>query len=126
LLAVTFVALLVAAFSSAAYTDLVTCGGDGGSPFAAPASPRGRYCDSGLPMMSIVGGPLLAVVGSFIAAWRGRWWPLLGCGVIAAVLVISPAVFAVRLSGMCANEPRSPHGDQLDRYYERQPDCLHY
>ena len=51
--AVIFVALLLGAFASAAQTDLVTCGGDGGSPFAAPASPRGKYCDSGLPTISI-------------------------------------------------------------------------
>jgi hypothetical protein len=27
-------------------TSLGPCGGDGGSPYAAPASPAGRYCDA--------------------------------------------------------------------------------
>jgi hypothetical protein len=35
-----------AAFVALGVTSLVPCGGDGGSPYAAPASPAGRYCTS--------------------------------------------------------------------------------
>ena len=124
--AVLFLILLVNASYFMSYTELVTCGGDGGSPFAAPASPRGQYCDAGVPRISIVGGLLLAAAASAVAAVRRRWWPLLVGGFIAALLVASPAVLGVRLSRECADEPQAPVGDEITRYMLANPECSHY
>jgi hypothetical protein len=124
--AVIFLVLLLTASYFMSYTDLVTCGGDGGSPYAAPASPRGQYCDAGIPRISIGGGLLLAVAGSAVAARRRRWWPVIVCGFAAAALIASPATFGVRLSGECADEPQSPIGDELYRYMSAKPECSHY
>ena len=43
---VVVLAWCVSAFVALGVTSLVPCGGDGGSPYAAPASPAGRYCTS--------------------------------------------------------------------------------
>ena len=36
----------MAALLALTLTEVIACGGDGGSPYAAPASPAGRYCNA--------------------------------------------------------------------------------
>ena len=118
--------LFLVALFAASETTLVTCGGDGGSPYAAPASPQGKYCDTALPAVSIGVGLVLAIIGSILAAMRGRWWPLVASGVTAAALILSPPVLGELLSDKCADEPSSMTAKQFDRYFERRPECGHY
>jgi hypothetical protein len=84
-------------------TGLGPCGGDGGQPYAAPASPAGRYCetmdayfDSGEPgevtTAFVYLWPVVALAA--VGAWgvrkrRGR--------LLAAIAVLAFAVLAVHL-----------------------------
>jgi hypothetical protein len=124
--AVILLTLFLGAFVVAAGTSLTTCGGDGGSPYAAPASPRGQYCDSGLPAFGVGGGLVLAVIGCAVAAKRRRWWPLLASVITAAILITSPLTLGSALSKECADEPPSMTADEFSRYLERRPECGHY
>jgi hypothetical protein len=127
---VTGVLLAVALFAGALVVWLSLtvgdCGGDGGSPYAAPASPRGRYCESGGPELSLVVGAALPVIGAVLAAVRGRWLPLVVAAVAAVVLLVSPLVIASALPRECADEPDSMTGPQLLRYLREHPRCGHY
>jgi hypothetical protein len=119
-------ALFLGAFFSGAVTGISTCGGDGGSPYAAPASPRGQYCDSHMAAISIVGGLVLGVIGCTVATSRRRWWPLIASAITAALLIASPLVLGSALSKECADEPPSMTADEFSRYLERRPECGHY
>jgi hypothetical protein len=118
--------LFLGAFVVAAGTSLTICGGDGGSPYAAPASPRGQYCDSGLPAISVGGGLVLAVIGCVVAATRQRWWLLLASAITAALLIASPVTLGTALSKECADESSSMTAAEFSRYLERRPECGHY
>jgi hypothetical protein len=102
------------------------CGGDGGSPYAAPASPRGRYCESGGPELSLIVGAVLPVAGAVLAAVRRRWLPLVVAAVAGVALVVSPVVIASALPRECADEPDSMTGAELLRYHQERPQCGHY
>jgi hypothetical protein len=80
--AVVVVAWCFAAFVAFGLTMVVPCGGDGGQPYAAPASPAGRYCnaiesyfESGEPgetttaLVHLSPVALLVALGAF-AVWR--------------------------------------------------------
>lgn len=91
----------------------VSCGGDGGSPYHALASPAGKYCDrtERSPLEPIlyalltlpVWGTLLAGV---IGVVRGRFRPLLW-SIVASVLALAAVggPFVV-LDGDCTAEQR--------------------
>ena len=120
------VALFLGAFVVGANTTFVACGGDGGSPYAAPASPRGEYCDAELSAISIGAGLVIAIIGSIVAAMRRRWWPLVGSAIAAAVLIGSPLALGSALSKECADEPPSMTAEEFSRYLEKRPECAHY
>ena len=107
----------------AAATGIGICGGDGGSPYAAPASPRGKYCESGLPWISLLVGLALPVAGGVAVAVRHRWLPLVMCAVVGTVLVLSPLVVGSALSKECADAPKT---GPYDRDREERPECAHY
>jgi hypothetical protein len=67
----------MAALIAVSLTQVIPCGGDGGSSYAAPASPAGRYCN--------------AVQGYFSSGEPGELtpalvyvWPLLALAVVGA------------------------------------------
>lgn len=77
----------------------VPCGGDGGSPFAAEASPQGRVCaflgDTWLPLFAAIGVAGLAIVVVAMVGWvrtarRGR-----RAMTLAACLPLIPVVLAI-------------------------------
>jgi hypothetical protein len=80
---------------SAGWLHLSYCGGDGGSPYAAPGSPRGRFCEGG-------------------GAAAPLWLPYVGLMAIAPVL-IAGALPDTR-SG---DDPAIPN----DREYSSNYDC---
>jgi hypothetical protein len=97
------VAWLASAFLVLGLTALVPCGGDGGSPYAAPASPAGRYCEtvdayfsSGEPgeltTALVYLWPVAALGG--LGAW-GVWKRR--TGMLVAIAVLAVAVLAVHL-----------------------------
>jgi hypothetical protein len=94
---------LASAFVVLGLTAVVPCGGDGGQPYAAPASPAGRYCEtvdayfsSGEPgeltTAVVYLWPVAALAG--LGAW-GVWkWR---AGMLVAIAVLAVAVLAVHL-----------------------------
>jgi hypothetical protein len=124
--AIILLALVGGAFVVAAGTAMVTCGGDGGSPYAAPASPRGQYCDAHLPLISILGGLALALAGSIVAFRRRLWWPLVASAIAGALLIASPLMLGAALSKGCGDKRESMTADEFDRYLHERPECAHY
>jgi hypothetical protein len=124
--AMILLALLAGAVVVGVGTTMVTCGGDGGSPYAAPASPRGQYCDAGLPLISILGGLALALLGCIVACRRRRWGPLVASAIAGTLLIASPLMFGSALSKECGDKPESMTADQFERYLEERPECAHY
>jgi hypothetical protein len=121
-LAVGAVVVTVVAFFSLIFLNLETCGGDGGLPYAAPASPRGEFCSYGgqfAPMLA----PLVAlVVGSAVAnAFRRRSYLVITL-LLALFLAIAPHLLANRLSKECAGDPAVPDDQEFRDNY----DCQHF
>ena len=127
--ALALVLALVVTYISLAFTLLGPCGGDGGSPYAAPASPAGRYCESPLPPASVIVGVLVAVGGSIAAMVRRRWRPHTLFTVAGLALVLSPPVLGSLLPDRCGDDPTSEESvypPDSDEYYREKPDCAHY
>lgn len=92
---------------AAVVVGLGYCGGDGGQPYAAPASPRGKLCngDAGSALLGVglLGGPVVALAGGLLAATRRRWKPfLIGVG-LAAALILAPLAILLAASPTCAH-----------------------
>ncbi len=94
---------LASTFLVLGVTALGPCGGDGGSPYAAPASPAGRYCEvidayfsSGEPgeltTAVVYLWPVAALAG--LGAW-GVWKRR--AGILLAISGLAFAVLAVHL-----------------------------
>lgn len=124
---VAFVATwVVTAFVSLGATFLGPCGGDGGSPYAAPASPAGRYCtaidryfDSGEPgevtTALVYLWPVMALAA--IGAW-GVW--ARRSRLLLAIAVLAFAILAVHLSlAFTLRDRCSPDDPSI-------PGCAHY
>src|SRR5918997_1254788 len=88
---------LASAFVVLGLTAVVPCGGDGGQPYAAPASPAGRYCEAvdayfnaGEPgevtTALVYVWPVVALAG--LGAW-GVWKRRTGVLVATAVLAVA-------------------------------------
>src|SRR5688500_10564046 len=67
----------MAALLALTLTEVIACGGDGGSPYAAPASPAGRYCNAVDDYFSS-GEP------GELARALVYFWPLLVLGAVGA------------------------------------------
>jgi hypothetical protein len=102
----------------------VGCGGDGGSPYAALASPRGEYCeltrDSAIaPLFMVLFLAPLAVtpLAAVIAAVKARFMPLMigiAIAVVALGAVLAPMMV---LESHCTPEQRaSLPGRQCETY----------
>ena len=117
-----FVALWVAsAFFSLALTALGPCGGDGGSPYAAPASPAGRYCESvsayfeaGEPSEVTTALLYLWPVAALLAiggwgVWTGRARTLAVVAALASAVLVVHVVLSFSLRDRCApDDPTAP------------------
>ena len=84
------------------------CGGDGGVPFAALDSQRGRFCDSGelyntYLASAILGPPIAVVVGAVLAAKQRVWRPLLMSMAAGAILIVAATVFFLGLNDDCTD-----------------------
>jgi hypothetical protein len=107
-------------------TGLGPCGGDGGSPYAAPASPAGRYCtawdryfDSGEPgelttaLVWLWPVAALAAIGC-IGVWKRRTRVLVAVAVVVLLLPLIHVALAFSLNNRCS--PDDP----------TMPGCHHY
>ena len=122
-----FVVLWVAAaFVVLGVTALGPCGGDGGSPYAAPASPAGRYCDSvsdyfdsGEPgevttaLVYLWPVVALVAVGAW-GAWTGRGRALAAVAVLASTLLVVHLVLSFSPRDRCIPDDSTV------------PNCAHY
>lgn len=117
-------AAIVAAVTVAAATAWIFvalgCDGDGGSPYAAPASRRGRYCQvlddaSGLYLLFVL--PILVALASAARAVRQRRPRWLVIAFAAGVLL------AAALAGSEAVMP-AECADEANR--AQSSDCSHY
>jgi hypothetical protein len=120
--------VLVVGLSLGWLTSAVACSGDGGAPYAAPASGYGRYC--GAQGYSIAFGlPLIPVLlGAGVVARRGRW-RFLAIGVlVAAGLAASPLLAGWALSDRCSDEAanREWRSAQPGDVQQLRSDCQHY
>ena len=91
-----------------------------------PRVPRGTYCDSGLPGISLVCGLVLTFAGGALATSRRRWRPLAVLAAAGAALTVSPLLIGSALSKECSDKPVSMTSDEFQRYLEQHPDCAHY
>jgi hypothetical protein len=130
ILAAAWAAFMVAWLASAVLvlglTALGPCGGDGGSPYAAPASPAGRYCeavdayfDSGEPgeltTAAVYLWPVvaLAALGAW-GVWKRRAGMLTGIAVLAVAVLAVHLVLSFTLRDRCVPDDPSV------------PGCAHY
>ena len=106
----------------------LACGGDGGSPYAAPASGYGRYCGSHSYTIAFALPLIPVLLGGALVARRGRWRFLAVGVVVAAALAISPLLAAWALPDTCSEEAAKPGwrsagpGDPDQLRFE----CQHY
>jgi nitrate reductase NapE component len=116
----------MAALIAVSLTQVIPCGGGGGSPYAAPASPAGRYCNavqgyfsSGEPgelMTAVVYvWPLLvlAAVGAY-GVWKHWKRLLVAVAVASSVLLALHVTLAFSLPDRCA--PDDPTRDGCRHY----------
>jgi hypothetical protein len=109
--------LLLAAIGFASFcvyliVGLGVCGGDGGSPYSAPASVAGHFCGGPLAALWVFWMlvPAVAVVAGTIAAIvRGAWRPL-GITAVAAVAALALGAIPLALPQNCADG----RGDSYD------------
>ena len=116
----------MAALIAASLTQVIACGGDGGSPYAAPASPAGRYCNA-VDYYFTSGGPgemtttlvyiwpllVLAAVGAY-GVWK-RWKRLLvAVAAASSLLLVLHVTLAFSLPDRCA--PDDPARDGCQHY----------
>jgi hypothetical protein len=118
--------LLIAMYFAALATGLGVCGGDGGSPYAAPASPRGRFCDSGATSLILWGPPLVLLIGVPIAVSRGSRAILALAFAIAVAVAFAPLVVAGSLSKECGAAPSDASYREQDEFLRGHPECAHY
>jgi hypothetical protein len=109
-------------------TSEVACSGDGGQPYAAPASAYGRYCDAQGYSLAFVLPALPVLLGGALVARRRRWVFLAVGVVIAAALATSPLLAAWALPDKCGEEASHPAWRSADPGDPEQlrPECQHY
>lgn len=108
----------VGATFSGVITSLA-CDGDGGEPYAAPASPMGHFCarwdkaaDHGPTL--VLGLLALFLVGGLAAIYWRRLRLLAVMGVVAALVAAAPFAIGAALPNTCSPDDES------------QPGCSHY
>ena len=117
---------VVVAFLALGAVGLGPCGGDGGSPYAAPASAAGRYCrawdayfDSGEPgevtTALVWFWPVVALAGlGAVGVWRQKPRLLAVSAALAFLVPVAHVALAFSLNNRC-----SPDDDSA-------PQCQHY
>jgi hypothetical protein len=125
----------VAAFFELLALGLGSCGGDGGSPYAAADSPQGHVCqfldDGG--MIGVIGLEIVALVAAavVIAVWargRARTRAAVACAVAAAFLPLA-GLFALSAPGdACSKADEAAYHAWLDKGARGEPpaDCDSY
>jgi hypothetical protein len=99
------------------WTGMGWCGGDGGSPYAAPASPRGEYCaaiDDGGTLFFVAVAVFFAllVVGLFLVRTHPR--------IVVALATVAIGLLAAHIVTVSALSPRCTPDDP------GLPGCAHY
>jgi hypothetical protein len=101
---------------------VVPCGGDGGQPYAAPASPAGRYCSavddyftSGEPgevtTALVYVWPLLVLAGiGAYGIWRGSKGLLIAVAAAASLVLVLHVTLAFSLPNRCAPDDPARQG----------------
>jgi hypothetical protein len=120
------IAWCFSAFIGLGLTTLVPCGGDGGQPYAAPASPAGRYCtsverylESGEPgevttaLVYLSPVALLVTLGA-IGVWRRSGRMLLALAALAISAIVLHMALAFSLDNRCS--PDSPSISGCEHY----------
>jgi hypothetical protein len=97
------------------------CGGDGGSPYAAPASPRGSFCEHGglvVPLWTVpLWAPFIGLVAGLVAAQRTRHRTYLATGIVAAMMIAAaPVVISLVLPARCASDDPRVNSAACDHY----------
>lgn len=85
-----------------AAADMTTCGGDGGSPYAAAGSSRAAYCDGAygaLSIAAVLAAPALAAAGGLLLWRRGNWRAFWLITVVAGLVACVPAIVGESLYG---------------------------
>jgi hypothetical protein len=114
---------------------LGTCGGDGGSPYAAADSPQGRVCDAldrgGLTVVAGLELAALVAAGVVIGlwAWRRAGGRLAVASAIVAALLPLAGLFALSApADQCSKADQAAYRAWLDQGARGQPsaDCDSY
>jgi hypothetical protein len=112
----------VAAFFELVVLGLGTCGGDGGSPYAAHDSPQGHVCDvldhGGLALVSGLEIAALVAAAIVIVLWarrRARTRVAVVCAVAAALLPLAAAAALSAPPDNCSARDQAAYQAWLDR-----------
>jgi hypothetical protein len=113
---------IIAAAFALTVAGLGPCGGDGGSPFAAPASPAGRYCDavdsyleSGEPgelttaLVYLWPVLVLMCIGA-LGVWRRSRRLLLAVAALATTILAVHVGLALSLPDRCSSDDETRAG----------------
>ena len=125
----------VAAFFELLALGLGSCGGDGGSPYAARDSPQGHVCqfldDGG--MIGVIGLEIVALVAAavVIAVWargRTRTRVAVACAVAAAFLPLAGLFALSAPEDGCSKADQAAYHAWLDKGARGEPpaDCDSY
>ena len=113
---VLFTILWTFAFLCSTFIGAMACDGDGGEPYAAPASPLGRYCDladtvyRGNIFLFWTFGPVLVLAAGIVALAFGRRRVVVALGVAVVALIVAHLSFSLALPTTCSPDDESVAG----------------
>jgi hypothetical protein len=94
--------------------------------YAAPASPRGRFCESGATSLTLWGPPLVLHIGVPAAVSRRSRAVLVVAFGLAFTVAFAPFVVASGLSKECDDAPSDASYWEEDEFLREHPECAHY
>jgi hypothetical protein len=113
---VLFSVLWTFAFLCATFVGAMACDGDGGEPYAAPASPLGRYCAAadavygGNIFLFWTLGPVLVLAVGIVALAFGRRRVVVAVGIAVAALIVVHAGLSLGLPSTCSPDDETVAG----------------
>jgi hypothetical protein len=115
---------LLALASFGILTTVGECGGDGGSPFAAPASPQGKFCRTfeSLGLLYVAFVPALMALATRWSRRTRSSSPFFVASCLAVLAVLAPHLVSAVLADTC---PGGNGSAPVEQFPDR-PDCWHY
>lgn len=99
---------------------IITCSGDGGSPYSADASLAGRFCSGSIAapyfVLQIAAPVLLILALGVVATVRLSWRPFVVGVAAGAALFSTMALLVAALPNSCSEEQLREHPRRCETY----------